>query len=156
MPENASHVSGVQIFGSVKGRAGVNELTFMVIGNPIAKKRPRFFRSGNFTGTNNPQQTEEGRWLLAATGKIAERISKPIDTSIDMSIRFVMPIPSSWSKKKKANPDPHTKKPDIDNCIKFCLDCLNGYLYVDDKQITSISATKEYGDFPVTIINVRW
>lgn len=134
----------------------MNELTFTIIGKPIAKKRPRFFRRGNFTGTYNPQETEEGRWLLAASGKISERISKPIETSIDMTIRFIMPIPSSWSKKKKDNPVPHTSKPDIDNMCKFCLDCLNGYLFKDDKQITTLVAIKEYGDCPETIITVKW
>lgn len=134
----------------------MNELTFTVIGKPISKKRPRFFRRGKFTGTYNPQQTEEGRWLLAASGQIAEKISKPIDTKIDMAMRFIMPIPSSWSKKKKANPEPHTKKPDIDNMIKFCLDCLNGYLFIDDRQITALMAVKEYGPVPETVITVKW
>jgi Holliday junction resolvase RusA-like endonuclease len=132
----------------------MNELTFTVLGKPISKKRPRFRR--NCKKPYNPQETEEGRWLFAAAGQIADKISKPIETSISMKILFTMPIPSSWSKKKKETPEPHTKKPDIDNLIKFCLDCLNGYLFRDDRQITYISAVKEYGDDPVTKIVVTW
>lgn len=134
----------------------MSELTFTVIGKPIAKKRPRFFRRQNFVGTFNPQQTEEGRWLCAASGQIAEHIDKPIDTPIKMALCFIMPIPSTMPKKLKANLPPHTKKPDIDNMIKFVLDCLNGYLFMDDRQITALSASKQYGELPETRITVIW
>lgn len=35
---------------------------------------------------------------------------------------------------------------DIDNGAKACLDCLNGKLWVDDSQIISLCATKEWAD----------
>lgn len=43
-----------------------------------------------------------------------------------LGVQFVIPMASSWSKKKKASHDgqPHQQKPDLDNCIKAVKDCL--------------------------------
>ena len=35
---------------------------------------------------------------------------------------------------------------DVDNLAKFVLDALNGVLYVDDKQVASLTVTKVYDD----------
>lgn len=49
------------------------------------------------------------------------------------NITFVLPIPSSWSKKKQLSliGKPHQNKPDLDNLVKALLDCLCD----EDKQI---------------------
>ena len=48
----------------------------------------------------------------------------------------------------------HTKKPDIDNLIKFVLDALSGQngFFLDDNLIESIYAKKIYSDNPKTMI----
>ena len=52
---------------------------------------------------------------------------------------------------------PHTKKPDIDNLIKFVLDALqgqNGY-FLDDSQVIRVYAEKIYtDDYPHTEIMI--
>lgn len=57
---------------------------------------------------------------------------------------FVMPMPSSWSSKKRAAHDgqPHRQKPDIDNLQKALLDAL----FDDDAQIWDIRASKIWGE----------
>lgn len=42
------------------------------------------------------------------------------------NLTFILPMPKSWSKKKKAemNNTPHQSKPDLDNLIKAFKDCL--------------------------------
>lgn len=42
------------------------------------------------------------------------------------SITFVIPMPKSWSKKKKRymNRIPHQQKPDVDNLLKSLLDAV--------------------------------
>lgn len=120
---------------------------------PIAKKRPRFFRRGNFVGTYNDQVTEEGRWILEAKGQILARIEGPVRMEVD----FVMPIPSTFRKGDRRRIDdgermPHIKKPDLDNLIKFVKDCLNGLAWKDDSQVCKVSAQKFYGREPQTRI----
>lgn len=55
-------------------------------------------------------------------------------------VRFFMPMPKSWSKKKKAemNGTLHQQKPDVDNLLKALLDSI----FKDDAHIADIRATK--------------
>ena len=48
------------------------------------------------------------------------------EISVPLSLRFVLPMPASWSAKKKAEQDgqPHRSKPDLDNLIKGFKDAL--------------------------------
>ncbi len=50
----------------------------------------------------------------------------------------------------------HTLTPDADNLVKMCLDCMNGVVYVDDRQIYEIYAEKLYGEEPRTEIVIKW
>ena len=44
---------------------------------------------------------------------------------------------------KKLHPaDPHTQRPDLDNCIKSILDGGNGVLYSDDDVVVELVARK--------------
>lgn len=56
---------------------------------------------------------------------------------------FIIPMPESWSEKKKSLMDgkPHQDKPDIDNYIKATLDCLADR----DEYIWNIAAAKMWG-----------
>ena len=68
---------------------------------------------------------------------------------VDMMV--VLPIPESWTKKKKEEALScrllPTGRKDLDNFIK-CLDGLNGIAWKDDGQICSLIAKKVYGDMP--------
>lgn len=51
------------------------------------------------------------------------------------------------SHKKKHFPgDLHLQTPDLDNCIKFCGDALNGVAWSDDRFIGRIMAEKVYDE----------
>ena len=73
--------------------------------------------------------------------------------ALELEIIFVMPIPNSWSKKKRIASvgQPHISKPDPDNLLKSVLDALEGTIYKNDSQIYSINAKKVYGTNPRTI-----
>lgn len=127
----------------------------LIKGEPIGKKRPRFARRGKFVATINDQTTEEGRFLF----EVQKQWDLPALTSY-LSVRmfFCFTIPKSASRKKAVLMELGeilpTKK-DLDNCIKFALDCLNGETWKDDKQITVIEARKFYGREPYTQIIIR-
>ena len=72
---------------------------------------------------------------------------------LKMKLRFRMPRPKYHFKGKSTVLKPNSPKKyapqimskgDIDNLAKFVLDSLNGIVYVDDKQIVSLSCTKIY------------
>ncbi len=56
---------------------------------------------------------------------------------------FTLPMPKSWSEKKKVENDgwPHKQRPDIDNLMKALLDAV----YADDSHIWRINAEKRWG-----------
>ena len=59
-------------------------------------------------------------------------------------IQFFIPMPVSWSKKKKRDlrHRPHQQTPDIDNLLKAVLDAV----YKDDKVVWSIKAEKYWAN----------
>ena len=70
----------------------------------------------------------------------ANEVKLPEDGSI---VTFVMPMPKSWSKKKKDEMDgaPHQQKPDLDNLVK----ALGDACYTEDCKIHCIAARKVWG-----------
>lgn len=144
----------------------MNQLTLEILGKPIAKKRPKFARMGNFVKTYNPQESEEGLFVAKAIEQIrACDLALPIQGKVPVTITcyFIMPIPKGFSKKlismvekEDRNMPQHTSKPDLDNCVKFLKDCFNKVLWNDDSQIVSLDAVKQYGLTPKTILTVRW
>jgi Holliday junction resolvase RusA-like endonuclease len=61
-----------------------------------------------------------------------------------LAICFVIPMPPSWSKKKKLEmfAMPHQQKPDCDNLTKAFMDSFG----VDDSGVWDIRAIKIWGD----------
>jgi Holliday junction resolvase RusA-like endonuclease len=139
----------------------MSTFTITIPGKPIAKARPRFVRKGNFVDTYNCQETEEGRFLweckrqLMAIGWLT-----PIEKGIpvELLLRFYFPIPKNEKRLLKRVQTGelvfHVKKPDLDNCIKFILDCFNDFVMSDDSQVVRISALKYYALEPRTGITV--
>lgn len=130
-------------------------IELVILGDPIAKKRPQFSRKGDFVQTFNDQETKEGRFLWEVKNQWR---GEPMIGPLRLSMTFSMKIPSSVSKKIQsaisAGEYQHTKKPDLDNLIKFTLDCLNGIVWLDDKQIVMISAAKVYSSTASTNISI--
>lgn len=58
-------------------------------------------------------------------------------------VTFVIPMPKSWSAKKKAAHlnKPHQTTPDADNLLKALLDAV----YADDRSVWDIRVTKIWG-----------
>jgi len=58
-------------------------------------------------------------------------------------VEFEVPMPKSWSKKKKLEMDgqPHRQKPDVDNLLKALLDAVLD----DDSGIHNVWMKKKWG-----------
>ena len=80
--------------------------------------------------------------------------------AVKVSITFLFVRPQSHWKADgdtlatKAPAD-MTVKPDIDKCIRACLDAMTGRVYRDDAQVTHLDIVKVYGPEAKTIILVR-
>ena len=103
----------------------------------------------SITPVPKPRQTRSDKWkkrpaVLRYRSFADEiRLRFPQDFDINGSrITFHMPMPKSWSKKKKAEMvgRPHQQRPDIDNLAKSLLDALYG----DDSHIWNISLVKKW------------
>jgi len=130
------------------------ELT--ILGDPKAQKRHRSFRRGEHIRNYDPSSTEKRDFLSIVQSKAPER---PFDEPLAVMLYFDMPRPKGHygtgrnaGVLKASAPKEHTKKPDIDNLVKFVLDALHGVYWRDDSIITSIWAKKSYSEKPKTIV----
>ena len=97
------------------------------------------------TPVPKPRQTRSDRWkkrpavirYRAFADECRLRIKQPLDGA---TVVFYLPMPKSWSKKKKAAlvGQPHRQKPDLDNLMK----ALGDALYGDDSTIAAICLSK--------------
>jgi Holliday junction resolvase RusA-like endonuclease len=71
------------------------------------------------------------------------RIRKVHVPVCDTHVTFVLPMPPSWSKKKRAAMDgaPHQQTPDVDNLVKALLDAI----YANDCHVYDIRGSKFWG-----------
>ena len=76
-----------------------------------------------------------------------------------MDIEAWLPIPASWSNKRKTAAATGqiwpTSKPDIDNLCKIAWDAMNGIVYKDDSQIVESRLFKGYHDEPCLRVRVQ-
>jgi len=118
------------------------EVTFNII--PVPASRPRVTRWSTYYGKKYTQFKKDMYTLTADLKTI------PMTGNIFAELQFNVPIPKSWSKKKKeakngAYCDNHA---DIDNYCKAILDSLNNVYYEDDKQIVMLKATMLWATEP--------
>lgn len=107
--------------------------------NPMGK--PRMTRQDKWL---NPPRPEVLRHRLAKQGMQAYALINKCVLGESFKVTFIVSMPESWSKKKKAMMDgsPHRQKPDIDNLLKFIMDAL---LPDGDECVHEISAKKLWG-----------
>lgn len=124
-------------------------------GEPKGKGRPRFARATGRAFTPAATRSYEAALRYAAQEAMGDRF--PIGDAVVVTVEARMPIPQSWSKKRRAEAAAGrlraTCKPDIDNLVKV-IDALNEVVWVDDKQIVKAEVTKVYSDKPALVIQV--
>ena len=109
---------------------------------PTPASRPRISRWSTYYGKNH-QKFVEAMKIATANSNVA-----PYESEIKACVNFFVPMPRTWSKKKKLE---HMGKyannhKDIDNYCKLLFDCLNGIYYKDDKQIVGLATNKYWSD----------
>ena len=106
---------------------------------PVSASRPRVTKRGTFYAKPYNDFKESFTLLLGA--------KKLLSGALSASIQLSIPMPKSWTKKKKAEMlgEYHIQKPDSDNYAKAILDGMNGIFYDDDSQIAQLHIVKRWG-----------
>lgn len=125
-------------------------MRIQIDGNPTPAARPYVTKFGAF----DPKSKEKKKVKALLLEKDYEQWREPIKAVLV----FNLYIPKSASKKRRHEMESQkiqpAKKPDLDNLVKFILDCANGILFTDDSLITSLTAVKRYSANPSTIIHL--
>ena len=116
------------------------------IDNCIAQKRHRFARGFVYDPSSKDKKI--------AIQQIKEQFTgKPYTDALKIKFVFHIKRPKAHfrtgkysNELKKTAPVYHTKRPDVDNYVKFYMDCMNKLVYLDDSQVIEIYAKKEYDD----------
>lgn len=131
---------------------------FTIPGKIRGKSRPRAFRRGGFIRIHpTDQDISYENWVR--TCYLNEFDQKPHSGALSVEIEVSMPIPKSYSVKKRnqalSGEIRPTKKPDNDNIEKIICDSLNKIAYNDDKQIVESTCIKIFGEKEGVFVTIR-
>ncbi|EOW6163745.1 RusA family crossover junction endodeoxyribonuclease [Klebsiella pneumoniae] len=104
----------------------------------------------NITPMGKPRMTRADKWkqreVVMRYRAFCEEVRLKSVTMPEQGahITFVLPMPASWSQKKRKamNGQAHQQKPDADNMIKALMDAL----FADDAHIWDFRVTKVWGE----------
>ena len=135
------------------------QIMFTVYGEPVAKGRPRFSTRGKFPVAYTPEKTKAYEFEVKIMALAAMGGSKPLEGALEAFIYVTFAVPESYSKKRLeaclSGTEKHIKKPDLDNVIKSVIDGMDKIVFDNDSQITSIHATKVYGEIAKVEVMVK-
>lgn len=129
---------------------GKKVISFVILGEPVAKGRPKVRIRGRFAQMYTPPKTREAEQDFQA--KALKHVPpSPIEGPLSVTLKFHKQKPKSLPKKVKY----WVKRPDLDNMIKLALDAMNKIFFVDDSQIVELHSIKEYSDWNGTEVIIR-
>lgn len=112
-----------------------------------------------FVGSYTPTATRNEQSVVRQIAHMAMAGMPPIEGPVDLRFAAFMPVPASWSNRKRAaaladriRPTP---KPDFDNLLKLASDAFKEIVWRDDSQVTDQAFWKRYSDQPRLVIEVR-
>jgi Holliday junction resolvase RusA-like endonuclease len=121
-------------------------LAFSVTIDPRGKGRPRTAVRGNHATIYTDSRTRAYEAKVRGVAEKAMAGAPPLEGPLAVSLRFRLPIPVSYSKKRRAailaGQEPFYGQFDADNLGKALLDAFNAVVFVDDKQITQLMIIK--------------
>jgi Holliday junction resolvase RusA-like endonuclease len=119
----------------------VSFVAFVIPAEPIA-----FARSGgNGKVRFTPKRQRDFMALCKLAAHKAMDGQAPLEGPIELRIRAVYRVPTSWPKKRAAAARWRTSKPDADNIAKIVSDSINEIVFRDDAQVSSLIVQKTYG-----------
>jgi len=156
MREPGKRRLAVQEIRENAGSRNSEPITVVIDGQPVAKRRPRMTRRG-FVYTPAATRKFEAHGRLSA--QLAMDARPPIEGPVRLEVLAVLPVPVSWSQKKRARAITSDvlprSRPDLDNFVKSAQDAINEIVIRDDSQIVEVGARKRYGVAPKLVVCLR-
>ena len=105
-------------------------------------KRDKIFTNPNHKDPQKKQREVVTRYFKFQNDIWNEYNLKPFTFPSNLDVIFCMPMPKSWSEKKRAkmNRKPCNSRPDIDNLVKALMDAIK----MEDADVWKITAEKRY------------
>ena len=113
-------------------------ITFRVDGKPIPQGSMKVIH-GNII---HSQGSALAAWRSAVGLSAKYAGAKPHADPVEIRLIFIMTRPRTVTRLEPSVP------PDLDKLVRAVLDGLTAIAYRDDAQVTTLTATKEYGDRP--------
>ena len=123
---------------------------------PVAQPRQRISTIGGHARSYLPKKHPVHRYKLALQHAAREAGIEPGNGPLTVGLVFYLPMPASWSKRKRASMlhSPHCQKPDLDNLAKAVLDGLQPIIG-DDCRVWQFGVLRklwaEHGGIGITI-----
>ena len=80
----------------------------------------------------------------------------PLVGPVCLTALVELPIPASWSKRRRASAIVGdirpTSRPDIDNFLKSAMDAINGIVLIDDSLVVKATIEKKFGVDPKLVL----
>ena len=139
------------------------EYRFTVLGDPVAKARPKFrtvtTKSGKtFGSAYTPKKSTSFENLVKTSFSAQVGAVVPTELGVKLKVTAYFMPPQATPKYRKelirTTLVPVLKKPDIDNVVKSVLDALNQVVYQDDKQVYSMICNKFFSFRPRTEVTI--
>jgi crossover junction endodeoxyribonuclease RusA len=109
--------------------------SFFVKGRPVPQGSLKFIHGRPI----HARATDLAVWRADIARNAELSGYRPVDGAVKVSCEFI------YIKPKTSSRSMPWVKPDLDKLIRAVLDGLTGVAYVDDAQVTLISASKSYG-----------
>lgn len=130
-----------------------------VVPEPLRRHRHKMVNGKSIS--YDPKKNKDFKELVGFFMRDAVKSNiRPLKGILYTHMIFYVPIPQSWSKKKKKQAlegliEPITR-PDLDNYLKMINDSLNNGIIEDDSQITRSTEWKVYSDNPRIDIRITY
>ena len=128
-----------------------------ILGKPIPWKRPahKVLNGKVWVFDSQKKEKEQTRWQMRSYVPSGDLLTCPCE--IEFIFSFLVPDNVSRATRRQmlAGEIKHAKKPDIDNCEKFYLDAMNGFIFVDDSQVFKVTKEKIWSESEGTKIIIK-
>ena len=117
--------------------------SFWVAGVPVQQGSMKAFVAGGKARVVHTNPTGLNAWRDAIATEARARFTTVTEGRVRVDLDFRMVRPKSLPKLKYK---PHIKAPDIDKLARAGLDSLTGVVYIDDKQVDTLTVMKRYAE----------